>query len=235
MKVVSIIFLFFTIAPLIMRCSFNIGNLGLLILSVCFYLLEINIMIMRNLIVIVLAISGIIFCFNSYKMLKAISITPKGDETLIVLGCGVYGTKPSLALIERMNQAISFMRKNENVLGIVSGGQGRLEDISEAECMYSYMINQNIDNNRIYREDKSRNTDENIRYSKKIIEDNNMNNNVALVTQTYHMYRAMRIAHKYGLKSYAIRAKSRWYAVPCYWLREVIAIFYIDTLAYLKK
>lgn len=232
MKYVSFIFLFFAIAPLVMKCSFNVGNLGLLLLSACFYLLEMH--VLTPVIIILLIVSGVIFCVNSYRMLKAIHSKPKGDETLIVLGCGVYGTKPSLALIERMNKAIKFLKQND-VKCIVSGGQGRLEDISEAKAMFTYMTQQGIDSNRIYQEDKSKNTDENIRFSKKIIEEKKLNQSIALVTQNYHMYRSMRIAKKYGFNCSGIVAKSRWYATPCYWLREVLAILYIDTSAYLKK
>lgn len=233
MKYISIIFLFFAIAPLVMKCSFNVGNLGLLILSGCFYLLEIH--VMEPIIIVLLIIVGIVFLVNSYRMLKAIQTKPKGDETVIVLGCGVYGAKPSLALIERMNEAIQFMNQHKNVKCIVSGGQGRLEDISEALAMYTYMTNEGIETDRIYQEDKSRNTDENICFSKRIIEEKKLNPSITLITQNYHMYRAMRIAKKYGFNCSGITAKSRWYATPAYWLREVVAILYIDTMEYLKK
>lgn len=232
MKLITFIFLFFAIVPLVMKCSFNFGNFVLLVLSLCFYLLSIEIpMWLEVMIIIGLVLFFIVVVHISYKMLSVLSKKPEKNETVILLGCGVYGTRPSLALIERMETAMSYMKHNDSIC-IVSGGQGRLEDISEAEVMYAYMTKHGIQASRIKQENKSRSTEENILFSKRIMEENHLNNKAVIVTQSYHMYRASLICEKYGLEFYGLSAKSKWYALPIYWIREVCAITY---LTYLKK
>lgn len=232
MKIIAFIFLFFAIIPLVMKCSFNFGNFVLLVLSCCFYLLSIEILIeIKVMIIIGLILFLLLVIHISLKMLSVLSKKTERNETVIILGCGVYGTRPSLALIERMETAMSYMKHNDSVC-IVSGGQGRLEDISEAEAMYTYMTKHGIQASRIKQENKSTSTEENILFSKRIMEENHLSNAVVIVTQSYHMYRASLICEKFGLEFHALSAKSKWYALPIYWIREVCAI---TNLTYLKK
>lgn len=54
---------------------------------------------------------------------------------------------------------------------VVSGGMGDSENISEAEAMYRWLTDKGIDESRIYKEEKSTDTDENIRFSKEVIKE----------------------------------------------------------------
>ena len=69
-----------------------------------------------------------------------------------------------------------------NANAVLSGGQGSDEIMSEAQCMYNVLTESKIDSSRLYMEDKSTNTTENIRNSMKIIEDNNLNTDITIVT-----------------------------------------------------
>ena len=52
-----------------------------------------------------------------------------------MLGAGLKGDTPSLALERRLEKAAEYMNKNGNAIAIVSGGQGKGETISEAKAM----------------------------------------------------------------------------------------------------
>ena len=72
-------------------------------------------------------------------MVRASKSAPKDETVMIVLGCGVNGDRPSLMLTERLDAACDYLNTHEEVVCILSGGQGKGENISEAECMYRYL------------------------------------------------------------------------------------------------
>ena len=80
---------------------------------------------------------------------------------IIVLGAGLKGDTPSLALERRLEKAAEYMNKNGNAIAIVSGGQGKGETISEAQAMENYLLNHGIREDRIIKEDNSTSTYEN--------------------------------------------------------------------------
>ena len=56
-------------------------------------------------------------------------------EAVVVLGAGVNGTQPSLSLWTRLEAALDYLRDRPDLPVVVTGSQGRGEDISEARCM----------------------------------------------------------------------------------------------------
>ena len=151
-------------------------------------------------------------------------MTAKGESTLIVLGCRVKWDKPSLALVERCRAAAKYMKKNENAVAILSGGQGADENISEAECMYDLMQSFGVDKNRLFIESKSTSTDENIEFCKKIIEKNGLSNSIAIATSEYHIRRALMICKRHGLSAKAVPSKTVDYTKPPFYAREVFGV-----------
>lgn len=149
------------------------------------------------------------------------------DElTLIVLGCQVKGETPSLMLSERLCAAYEYLSENPNSSCIVSGGKGKDEKISEAECMYNYLTEHGIDENRIYIEDASTSTYENLKFSSKIISENGLNPKVGIVTNEFHEYRALKLAEKQSITCFAVPAKTFFILKPTYSVREVFALAY---------
>ncbi len=164
----------------------------------------------------------VISCF----MLKEINDRPKGDSTMVVLGCQVKESGASLMLRRRLDTAFDYLTEHEDMKVIVSGGQGADEPMSEAKCMFDYLVAKGISPERIYMEDKSVNTAENIEFSKKIIEQNGLFPDITIVTDGYHQLRADMFAKEQGLRSYNIPAPTSWYLVPTYWVREWFGIAY---------
>jgi uncharacterized SAM-binding protein YcdF (DUF218 family) len=181
----------------------------------------INIISVLVLICILLAviISGImVFKMNNH---------PSEPSNIIVLGCKVKGTKPSLMLKHRLDTAYDYLVSNPNVIAIVSGGKGDDEQISEAQCMKEYLVGKGISESRVIMEDKSTSTYENFKYSKEILEGQGLpTDSITVVTDGYHQLRASMIAKKLDFKTYSISAKTSWYLVPTYFVREWFGVTY---------
>ncbi|MFB5195710.1 YdcF family protein [Neobacillus sp. KR4-4] len=154
---------------------------------------------------------------------------PKNADYLIVLGARVKGTVPSLAFASRINAAADYLKKNKNTIVIASGGKGPSEDISEAESIRRELVEQGISDARIILEDQSTDTYENINFSKRLIPKGERLGLV--VTNNFHIYRAVSIARDYGLEVQGLPAETPWIAVPKSYSREYLAI----TKFYLKR
>ena len=157
-------------------------------------------------------------------MIMATTKSGDGTDTLIVLGCKVNGENPCGMLEERLEAAKDYLEENKDAVCIVSGGQGSDEDISEAECMYNWLVDNGIEAERIYKEDKSTSTIENIKYSMEILERENLGTNVAIATNEFHVFRAGAVAESLGLTYSAVPAKTSWWLVPTYSVREMYGI-----------
>lgn len=167
--------------------------------------------------------AGILLCLVlSCAMLVAIHQKPKSTPTaMIVLGCKVRGTEPSLMLRRRLETALTALEAYPEMICIVSGGKGTDEVIAEAECMRDWLIANGIDENRIRVEDQSTSTSENLRFSQEILEEEGIRGELLIVTDGYHQMRAQYLAQREGLPDcYAAAAPTSWYLVPTYWVRE---------------
>lgn len=147
----------------------------------------------------------------------------KNGDYLIVLGAQVKGTTPSRALKNRLDTAIKYLMENDNTKVIVSGGQGNGEEISEAESMSRYLLAAGIDMQRIIKEDKSRNTYENLLFSKSLITEPNPG--IIIVTNDFHVFRALHIGKKLGFtKVSGLPAPSDDILIISYYVREFLAV-----------
>lgn len=150
----------------------------------------------------------------------------KGNQNLdyiIVLVAQVRENRPSVVLKYRLDAAIDYLNKNPDTVCIVSGGQGGNEPFSEAKVMAEYLLDKGIEENRILIEDKSTNTVENIKNSKRLLEE--PYNGVGIVTNNFHMFRAVQIAKKQGLEGICgIAADSNVLYLPNNILRECMGI-----------
>ena len=116
-------------------------------------------------------------------------------DYVIVLGAGVRGTTPTRPLRLRIQKAYEYMTENPDTILIASGGKGRDEQISEAACIRNELVEMGIEKSRILIEDKSRDTEENIRNSFLIIPEEA---EVGIVTNGFHIYRSVGIAKGQG-------------------------------------
>ena len=144
-------------------------------------------------------------------------------DYVIVLGAKVNNTSPSLILKARLDTALAYLNRYPNAKVIVSGGQGADEGISEAECMYRYLLAAGIAKERIIQEDRSTNTRENLEFSAQFLDTSR--DFVVIITSDFHLFRSVRIAKKMGFAQVGGEAAhSLWYLVPTNYMREFLAV-----------
>lgn len=166
----------------------------------------------------------IIFCVAS--ILVNLKIKRKEYSAIIILGGYlVYGNQLTRALKKRLNLAIKIYKKQKNKPKIiVSGGKIRQETITEAEAMAKYLLENNIPEEDIIKEDKSKNTLENFKFSREKLEELNIHKNIAFVSSNFHILRAKIYASKFKIKAKGEGSKTLWYYFPEAFINEYLAI-----------
>ena len=152
--------------------------------------------------------------------------TKTGSATrwIIVLGAQVRGRKITDSLKRRLDCALAYLTEHPDVHVIVSGGQGKGEEVTEAYEMAQYLENAGIDSGRIVQEDASVNTLENLKFSGKLIED--ADTPVGIVSNNFHVYRGCRYAKHAGFKNpFPIAASCHPLLFPNYFVRECFAVW----------
>ncbi|MBR2283722.1 MAG: YdcF family protein [Ruminococcus sp.] len=167
------------------------------------------------------AVLLVVVCVISGFMIHEMNDSPDGAETtVVILGCQVRDGGPSYMLRRRLEAAYGYLSQNEDVPVIVSGGQGEDEAISEAQCMRDYLVGKGISPDRIYMEDRSADTEENLRFSKRVAAENGLPGDITIVTDGFHQLRADMLARQEGLRAYNISARTPAWLLPTYWVRE---------------
>ena len=146
-----------------------------------------------------------------------------GADYCIVLGAQWKPSGPSAVLRKRLDKAVEYLKANPDTKVIVSGGTGANEPMAEAEGMYGYLVQAGIEEERILVEDKSRSTYENLVYSGGLLDKEN--DRVVIVTNNFHVFRALGIARKqnYG-KVEGLAADSVLGMGPNNLLREFLGV-----------
>lgn len=148
-----------------------------------------------------------------------------GADYVIVLGTQVRGRTPSYSLARRLDVAYGYLQQNPGTKAILSGGKGAGEEVTEAQAMEEYLLKKGIAPQRLILEDRSVDTEENIRFSMEKI--GSKDASVVLATNRFHLFRSVRLAKKQGLSHVeGLGADVMWYTVPNLYLREAFAILY---------
>lgn len=171
-----------------------------------------------------------VFCtagYLSWLMLTNVNTAEEyNGETVVVLGCEVQKNTPSRMLTERLQAAYQFLNEHPEAQCVLSGGQGAGESISEAEAMFIWLRDHGIEADRLYLEDQSTSTKENLAFSREIIQMNHLNPDLIIVTSGFHEYRAGLIADTLQLKHKAYGSHTVWWLMPTFAVREMYGILY---------
>ena len=148
-------------------------------------------------------------------------IRRKNLDQIVVLGSGLIGTVVPPLLQGRIEKGIQLQRQNPNAILILSGGQGPGEDIPEGMAMMAWAIDHGADPNRTVAETKSKNTRENLIFSREIFPQ--PYGKTALVTTRYHVFRALLLSRQLHMKAIGYGSKTKWYFTLNALLREFVA------------
>ena len=165
------------------------------------------------------------YCISAILNLIHIGRNKKLDY-IIVLGAGIKGKKVTPLLAGRIDKGIELLKYNPNAKLILSGGMGPGEDIPEGVAMAAYAKDKGVSDERIIVEDKSKNTYENLLFSSKLIDKENPK--LALVTTSYHVFRALVFAKKLQIPCIGYGSKTKWYFTLNALIREYIGYLSIS-------
>ena len=186
----------------------------------------------KKILLILLAVENflllLVLCINGYVVLSTkgqiLSVNEaselKNIDCILVLGCGVYadGT-PSAMLTDRLKQSITLYNAGAAPKLLMSGDHGQ-ENYDEVNTMKQYAVDASIPASDIFMDHAGFSTYESIYRAKEIFHAEK----IIIVTQRYHLYRALHIANAFGLEAYGVSADLRSYRGQTYRdVREILA------------
>lgn len=179
-----------------------------------------GIIIIAIILIIILIINLYVRISTNKKIIKENEYSKLSDvDCIIILGAGIWGDKPSPMLEDRLQEGIKLYQNNVSDKIIMSGDHGR-EEYDEVNIMKKYAIENGVPSENIFMDHAGFSTYESIYRAKDIFKAKK----VVIVTQKYHLYRALYIANQLGLEAYGVGADPRQYVGATYReLREIIA------------
>lgn len=156
---------------------------------------------------------------------------------VVALGSGLIdGRRVTPLLAHRVDRAIWSWRRNPGSTIVMSGGQGPDEAVSEASAMRDYAIGQGVPAEAIICEERSRNTRENIRFSRDLIRATEATaatggeerqprgeGRILVVSDDYHVFRALLLTREAGFRADGIGSHVRLYFSLNALVREWVA------------
>lgn len=175
-------------------------------------------------------VSLLFVCFLLYSFLYGRIRHRRAVDFVVVLGSGLIGgsrVPPLLASrLDRGRAAFDAERaKGRDTMLVTSGGQGPDEDLPEAQAMADYLIAAGVPADRILVEDRSRTTQENLRFSKALMRERTPDHRALVVTNNFHVMRAAQLARKEKVKAQVIGSPTARYFWPSATIREFVAVF----------
>jgi len=177
--------------------------------------------------IIIIIVTVIVLTINFYVILSTKNQIIKESEygnlkdidCILVLGAGVWGDRPSPMLEDRLNTAIELYELGVASKIIMSGDHGR-EEYDEVNIMKEYAIEKGVPSEDIFMDHAGFSTYDSIYRAKEIF----MADNMVIVTQEYHLYRALHIANELGIAAYGVASDPRQYVGATYReIREILA------------
>ena len=183
-------------------------------------LLKYGIIVIIIIALIVLGINLYVRISTNKQIIKENDYTELSDvDCIIILGAGIWGDKPSPMLEDRLLEGIKLYQNGASDKIIMSGDHGRKE-YDEVNIMKNYAIEKGIPSENIFMDHAGFSTYESIYRAKDIFQAKK----IVIVTQKYHLYRALYIANQLGLEAYGVGADPRQYVGEIYIeIREILA------------
>ena len=179
------------------------------------------------LLILGIAMSIIVFTINYHvKASTKNQILKNGEyadlkdiDCILVLGAGVWGDKPSPMLEDRLLEGIKLYEEGVSPKIMMTGDNGT-NGYDEVNVMKNYAKERGVPSEDIFMDHAGFSTYESVYRAKAIFEVER----VVIVTQEYHLYRALYIANQLGLEAYGVPSDPRQYVGALYReVREILA------------
>ena len=180
--------------------------------------------------VIILGLLGIgyVFGVNTYIVRSTAKQILSPDDAaalsdvdcILVLGCYVHENgKPSAMLTDRLEQGIALYDAGAAPKLLMSGDHGQTA-YDEVNAMKQYAMDAGVPSENIFMDHAGFSTYESIYRTRDIFQAKK----ILIVTQGYHLHRALHIANALGLDAYGVASDPRAYAGQFYReVREILA------------
>ncbi|MGG7176439.1 SanA/YdcF family protein [Clostridium paraputrificum] len=183
-------------------------------------------MIMILFLIIVVSLVGALGMMRSVqkkgeKNIVSVDKLPKDVDAIIVLGAGVKEDgSPSDILVDRLKTSIEVYNSGVSGKLLLSGDHGR-DGYNEVKAMKKFMKdNMEIDNKDIFLDHAGFSTYDSIYRAKEIFKVEK----AIIVTNEYHLPRALYLAEKMGIEAYGLPSDIRNYLyIDSYRNREKVA------------
>ena len=140
-------------------------------------------------------------------------------DCILVLGAGIWGDKPSPMLEDRLLQGIALYNNQTSSKIIMSGDHGK-EEYDEVNVMKDFAIEKGVKSEDIFMDHAGFSTYDSVYRTKEIFKAQK----IIIVTQKYHLHRALYVAEKLGIEAYGVASDPREYRGQVVReLREVLA------------
>ena len=182
---------------------------------------------LRRILVVLYPLAAVIAALFLWQMSAAARNAPipeNGAGTVIVPGCEVIGERPSLMLQNRIDAAYDYLTSHPDAVCVCSGGMDDNERVTEASCIADTLTGMGIAPDRLYLEERSASTAENLRFSAELIRKEQLSPIAIIATDNFHEYRAAFYARQNGLTPFSVGCSSPWFLSGGYWCREMAAI-----------
>lgn len=180
-------------------------------------------------ILILLGVLGVltIFGINAYiissskkRIMSLEEVSELKDvDCILILGAGVWGDRPTYMLEDRLDYGITLYRMGASNRLLMSGDHGR-KNYDEVNVMKDYAVNEGVLSSDVFMDHAGFSTYESLYRARDIFEAKK----IIIVTQKYHLYRALYVADRLGLEAYGVASNPREYSGQGYRdAREVLA------------
>ncbi len=128
-------------------------------------------------------------------------------DCIMVLGCGVRGEDPTPLLADRLQRGVEVFQLGGAPKILMSGDHGQT-NYDEVNVMKQYAVNDGISETDIFMDHAGFSTYESMYRAKEIFGVKKM----IIVTQKYHLSRAVFIANKLGIEAYGVASDYRTFS-----------------------
>jgi uncharacterized SAM-binding protein YcdF (DUF218 family) len=173
-----------------------------------------------------------IYLFLLFYVGQTANTDPKAKaDAILVLGAKSYhGSSYNPCLVSRVAHAVDLYNADYAPKILFSGGTDKEDQVNEAETMQKIASDSGVPENNILLETKSTSTYENLLFSQKVLQSNNLNS-IIIVTEPFHVARTALVAKKIGLNFSVSPASdspcwTKWKYLSRYFLKEPFAILW---------